>query len=63
MTVNDENVKFRNELTIVAPYVEDAKLLELKSRWARMTNEFEYETIKAEVQGIIKELELRNWKK
>ena len=47
ISVSNQNLIFKNDLTIIAPYVEEHDILEFKSKWAQMENSEDFTSIKA----------------
>ena len=52
ISVSNQNLIFKNDLTIIAPYVEEHDILEFKSKWAQMENSEDFTSIKAKIKAI-----------
>lgn len=52
--VDKTNVRFQQKVTIIAPFIENQKLLELKSQWSRMKSKEDYIRINNEIKELYK---------
>ena len=51
--IESVNTRFNNDLTIIAPYVDSNKILELKSDWVLMSEKKDFENIYKELGEIV----------